>query len=312
MKKLKFPLKFLLIGFGAVIIIATVIALIFGFNSSVEFGGGKRLTINVTGSLEVDKIRSQAENVLSNGGLIVESSYVEDNAGETNLVFVTKNNKSANYDQIRVLIATKTGVSTTEISEFKTISSSLNSSLIIRYAIALVLGVVVIGALGIIRYKFSGAITLALTALASLLFNFALIALTRVPLSTAVLLTTVFGVILSLTAAVVVIENAHAKFKTKAYSELSETEIVSVAANEAVLPLSLLAGFIGVFALILICLPQVPVKMIGLGLVLALLSSAFVGYFTSTGLYSLLYEVGVIRKKTKLSKNPKVNKRIKK
>ena len=305
MKKLKlsFPFKWLVLALGIVLGLSIIIACVFGFNTSVEFGGGRRVTINITGSLETNKIKDETQKVLNNSGLTIENTYVEDNLGESYLVFITKQNNKVNYEEVKVKLSAATSIPTESISDFETINGTLNSHYLIMFGVSIAVICAILFVVGWIRFKLAGGLILALAGLANVLLHFGLIVLTRVPLSSNSLIAIVVSGLICLALTLVLLENVRSKINSKAYQDYSKKDLVSLSGNEMVLGDLVLIGFGAIFSFVLIFLPSNLIKFLSLTLLLGLVSACFI-YLMFISLYPILIDIAEIRAKQKVSKNP--------
>jgi|GEM_PF-6683591 len=314
MKKLKlnFPLKLLLIPFLALFVCALVITSIFGFNTSVEFGGGKRLTARVTEVTSVSKTRDQIVSVLNSNGLRVEYSYVEDKIGETNLVFMMKGNSNADYSAVISKISDKTALAASDLSDFETVRGSINATAITLFGVGVIVFCVIAFALSAIRFKTTGALTLLISTLGTFLLHLSLLSLTRLPIGTPSLVTIIISVITAMVITLVILEGVRVRNKSRANADLNESEIVALSANDAVKPSVMFVSFLLLFSVVLLFAGANLVKFFALANIFGLLVSVYVGLFISSSVYTLFLEVANIRTKQRVSKNPELTKKKKK
>ena len=67
-KTIKFPLKIMLIVCASILALSIVIACIFGFNASVEFGGGSQLKVEVSETSALNSAYAKTTKTLKNKG----------------------------------------------------------------------------------------------------------------------------------------------------------------------------------------------------------------------------------------------------
>ena len=311
MKKINFkaPFKFLIIPFIVVIAVAVTISLIFGFRLGTEFSGGKRLLVNVTGQTKVAEIRGKTAGVLSANGLTVESINVSDSNGSSYLVFVTENNKNADFDEIRNKVAEKTELDISLIGEFESIASAVPANSVLLASIGFVLVLVAIFVAGVIRYKLAGGGMLAVGVVATILTHLSLLAITRVPIGIAVLTSVISSSILSLIIMIAILESVRSKLKVITAEQQPEGEMINDSANENLMPIACFCLFVLAFALFLIFTSLISTRAIGFSLIFGVISGGYVGFFLTTSLYPIFLEIANIRAKLKTTKNPNYKKK---
>ena len=311
MKKINFkaPFKFLIIPFIVVIAVAVTISLIFGFRLGTEFSGGKRLLVNVTGQTKVAEIRGKTAGVLSANGLTVESINVSDSNGSSYLVFVTENNKNADFDEIRNKVAEKTELDISLVGEFESIASAVPANSVLLASIGFVLVLVAIFVAGVIRYKLAGGGMLAVGVVATILTHLSLLAITRVPIGIAVLTSVISSSILSLIIMIAILESVRSKLKVITAEQQPEGEMINDSANENLMPIACFCLFVLVFALFLIFTSLISTRSIGYSLIFGVISGGYVGFFLTTSLYPIFLEIANIRAKLKTTKNPNYKKK---
>lgn len=311
-KLLQFPLKYFLIAVGVILVVAIVIASIFGFNTSVEFGGGTQFKINVSNVSDIGATRDNVLDVLENNNINVESSFIEDNQTSTYLVIRSTSKDISNLDQIKLAIAERLTADVSVVAQVEPIKGSLSGNFMLMLGIGLLVAILIVFFAGWLRYKLIGGATLALMMLGQLLLYFALIALTRIPLSSATLVAMVISIIITLIISISIIEEARSSVGTKQYEKLSEKEIITECATKVLNPLYFLGGMIILFCIVLLFVPNSFVQIFAVASIVGILSSVFIGLFMFSGLYIYLLELYNLNQTRRLSKNPNlVNKKVK-
>lgn len=303
-KAFKFPLKYLLIALGAVIALAITLVSIFGFNKSVEFGGGYQVKINVTGETNVLAIKDKATKYLNKNGVCVESALVEDGVTETYLVVRSATHSIKNAEQLRQGLATELGAELTGISNFEKNSGSFNINKLIMLGIAVLVMTIVAFVGGLFRYKVMGGLILALDTIASFLTFMALMIITRLPLSSTSYIIGLISVLVSLVIVILTLEQTRANLGTKNFENSTEAEIVTVSANKHTPAILIMLALVALISIATLFVGNVFVMFSALSLLVAVVASVFIGFFTCSGLYIYLLEVYNINLERRVSKNP--------
>lgn len=308
-KTIKFPLKIMLIVCASILALSIVIACIFGFNASVEFGGGSQLKVEVSETSALSNAYAKTTKTLKNKGLHVESAFVEDN-NDGHFVVVRLTDKTIkNADDIRAAVAEAANVDVSNVSNFEAVRGSLTTNFILMLSLSILLIAMVVFFGGWLRYGVAGATTLTVVYLGSIIMYLAALIITRVPISSGSLAVMGLSSIIAVIASILVCEFIRANAKTKQFEDHSVTELVTEGANGAIMPLCVLVAFVAVFSIISLFAPNALVKLTAVSLLLGLIVSIGVGLFVGCGILIALTEAAEFKKKLQVSKNPNLNKK---
>ena len=307
-KILKTPLKYFLIIIATVLVIGIILACCFGFNTSIEFGGGTQLKVTINDINTASTIRKDSIAVLKDNKINVESSFVEDNGTATYLVIRSTNKTIKNADEVKQQLADKLNIDVSQISNFESIKGSLSSSNLILFGVGVILAITIFFFIGWLRYKLVGGATLALTILGNFLLYFALLAITRIYLSSASLVSLVVSSIICLVLVVSILENVRQNYGTKQFENLSEKDIVIESAKPAIIPMLITIAIVALFSIILLFVPNNFVQIFALRALIGLISSVLFGLFVAVSFHGTLLEIANLQQKQRVSKNPDFNK----
>lgn len=302
-KAFKFPLKYLLIAFASILGLAIVLGCVFGFNTGVEFGGGYQIKVNVSLSSNYAADKTKAVDYLNSKGIAVESALVEDYVNITNLVIKSPTRNIKNVESVRAGLAEALGCGVDLVS-VETVSGSFNGEALIMYGISILIMAVVVFVAGLFRYKVMGGLVLALDTIASFLTFMALMVITRLPLSSSSYVVGAVAVLVSLVIVASILEQVRANIGTKKYENASESVIVTDSANKFSWPIIVLISLVALSSIAMLFVGNTFVFLTALSVLVAIISSVFIGFFTCSGLYIYLLDVYNITLERRVSKNP--------
>ena len=303
MKKSKILLPIMLIVSLVIVVSSVIVSLTAGINLGIDFVGGKQIEIQVPENSSTTNYRKDIADVLGDYGLSIDSSYDEDKFTESYYVVKinTREVSSENAEAIREAIATKLSLPLENVSDVMSISGSVTQKTILVVGFA-ILGILLsIFAICWIRYGVMEALAILFGSLHNMIISFALIFLTRVPLTVSSC-TGIFVLSVAFTALFAMIlerarESLQSKTNTSSAREVyADSFKKSIVMTIIVLASALVFGIAGLF---------VEANVIGLFALSVIISTIVAGYsiFVTTNLCGYLAEAKIARDKQKLSKN---------
>ena len=297
------PLKYLFIGIASMLALAIIFVCCFGFNTSVEFGGGSQIKIDVTEVVDQSATLKKASAVLSANKLSVENTFVEDNGTQTYLVFRVTDKNIKNTDAIKSELSARCGVSAESIIGFDAVNYTTESSTVLLFGLGFVALIVVVFFAGWARYKLTGALTLTLATFVDFMLYLSIVAVLRIRISSATLISLVSSVVLTTMAIVAVLENVRGSKKLKQYENYSNKDMVVHFAQKEFLPFAVICGVVAVFGVLCLFIPNAYVQTFDFSLIFSAIIALFVSMILGPAFYVYALDVGDSRKQAKLNKN---------
>jgi preprotein translocase subunit SecF len=326
MKKLtlkKYPLLISLIVSCVIVVVSLFILGFCGMKTGTSLAGGTQFEVTISTDADTKTYVSDIKTIVRQNGLDVDSAFVEDkyvsaeeNTEYTSRVIVVKiaekNISDDAKSKISEAIATKLGISSSNISEFYEITSSVTSRNILFIGLGVGIVAICLFVFAWLRYNIFAGLSFLLAYLHNIILYISILIITRVQIS---LVSLSVGLILTLIMGAVLIsiyEKNREKVKLHLSDKLSVSERMIESEKQAVLPYGFI--FIGmlVFAALMFFIPVSSVRLSAVNIIIALVVTAYTSLIIGPGSYAALLEIRDLSQKAVLSRNHTINKEIKK
>lgn len=175
---------FTVIAFALVIGLVFIIG--FGFNGSADFGKTYELTVDCFDESAVNTTKEKMVEVIKANGYSELESFVEDRSYCDTVVVRYKSNSTIKAQEIKAQTIEKLGLNENLVSISK-LSHSTATKASIKLIIGVSISAVLLFLLGLIRYDIKYALALFATFVLSIMLPLAVIAITRIELSTSII-----------------------------------------------------------------------------------------------------------------------------
>ncbi|MBQ9790880.1 MAG: hypothetical protein IJW24_04770 [Clostridia bacterium] len=303
MKKSKILLPIMLIVSLAIVISSVVVSLTAGINLGIDFVGGKQIEIQVPDGQNTESYAASVADVLDDYGLSIDSSYDEDKF--TSSYFVVKINtqdlSAEKASNIRSDIAEKLSLPLENVSEVLSISGSVTQKTVLTVGFSILGILVAIFAICWLRYGVMEALAILFGSLHVMIISFAIILLTRVPLTVASCVSIFASSVAFAGLFALILEKARETLRAKTNNQ-TPREVYADAFNGSLVMIVIVLAAMLLFGIATLFVSANIIKLFAVSVALSALV-AFYSLFVSTTLCGYLAQAKVARDKHKLSKN---------
>ncbi len=322
-KMKKYPLLVSLIVSCVIVVASLFILGFFGMNLGTSLGGGSQFDIKLENDVNTVQATAKVKSAIRKNGYIMDSSFVEDRfvATEENGKFTIKcmvvkiANKDISDDKKQEIInsvAEALDVSIDKISSIENITSSIKAKNVLFIGLAVGIIAICLFVLGWVRYNIFAGLSFILAYLHNIILYLSVLILTRVQLNL-VSLSVVIILTLAMSCLLIAIYEKNRQYElAKSDVKTSVSERMWQSEKEVSKPFIVIAIAILVFALLLFFVPVASVRFSALGIIIALIITAYTGILIGPGTYASLMEIKDYNEKAILSRNENVNKELKK
>ncbi len=319
----KYPLLVSLIVSCVIVVASLFILGFFGMNLGTSLGGGSQFDIKLENDVNTVQATAKVKSAIRKNGYIMDSSFVEDRfvATEENGKFTIKcmvvkiANKDISDDKKQEIInsvAEALDVSIDKISSIENITSSIKAKNVLFIGLAVGIIAICLFVLGWVRYNIFAGLSFILAYLHNIILYLSVLILTRVQLNL-VSLSVVIILTLAMSCLLIAIYEKNRQYElAKSDVKTSVSERMWQSEKEVSKPFIVIAIAILVFALLLFFVPVASVRFSALGIIIALIITAYTGILIGPGTYASLMEIKDYNEKAILSRNENVNKELKK
>lgn len=319
----KYPLLISIIVSCVLVVASLFILGFFGINLGTSLAGGSQFEITLSNDADTKEYTAKIKEVVSNKGYIVDSAFVEDKykAGDEDLEFTdrclvvsiaSKNISDADKKDIRTALAEKLEIDVEDISAIEKTTSALKAKSVLFLGIAVAIIVVCLFAFGWLRYSIFAGLSFILAYLHNIILFLSMIILTRVQLNLISLASIVVLTLVMTAVLIVIYEKYREQSRLKTAEKQTIAERMIACEKTAVKPFGIIAGAIVVFALMMLFVPVAMVRFASLGMIIALLVTAYTTLVIGPASYVALLEIRNDYLKAIVSRNDTVNKEIQK
>ena len=319
----KSPLLISAIVSCVIVIVSLFILGFFGMKLGTTLGGGSQFEVVLANDANTKEYVKDIKSVVADKGYRVDSSFVEEKftAGEDRFDFTErvlvikisdKNICDEKETEIRNAIAEKLELSVDQVSEIEVITSVVKGKDVLFLGLALGIIVVCLFAFAWIRYNLYAGLSFILANLHNVILFLSIMILARVQVNMISLIAIVVLTLIMSAALIVVYEKYRELANLKTEEKMTIVDRMTASEKATLIPYGITAGIACVFALLMLFVPVAMVRFAALGVIVALIVTAYTTLIIGPGSYAALLELKNDYLMAVLSRNDTVNKEIKK
>lgn len=320
---LKNPLLISVIVSCVIIIVSLFILGFFGMRLSTSLAGGSQFEVTLSKDADTKQYVRVIKDVLSDNGLYLDSSFVEDNfkAKDENAEFTQRclviNIGSTNISdevkqKVKEQVIASLNLSESDVTDIEVTTPAVKAKDVLFLGLAIGIVAIALFVFAWIRHNIFAGLSFIIAFLHNIILYLAILILTRVEVS---LMSLSIALVLTVIMSIVMI-NIYEKFrevtKLKLEEKIPVLERMKSSELSVIKPYIAVAATVLVISIILLFAPVASVKLSALSMIFALIVSAYSSLIIGPGTYASLLEVKDLSLKAKLSRNDTVNKEIKK
>ena len=320
-KMKKYPILLSAIVSCLIIVASLFILGFFGIKLGVTLGGGTQIEVVMKEANEKSNYVSKVGTVLDKYGYSVDSFFVEDKytASEENTDFTTKcliiqiaeDIEEENVTKIKNDICSTLSLNEQYVS-VNNIVSSVASKSALYLGIAFAIIIVAFFVFGWIRYDIFAGISFIVAFLHNIIVYLSVIILTRIELSVSSLSVLIFMTLIMALALITIYEKFRAISKQQDADKIPTQERMMESEKQTVKPFLFTCVAILIFAIALLFVPSLRMKVVSLNIIIVLLVTAYTTLLIGPSTYVATLEIREMNRKAIMSRNDTVNKAIKK
>ena len=319
----KYPLLISAIISCALVVVSLFILGFFGMNLGTSLGGGSQFEVVISNDANTKEYVKNIKSVVSEHGYTVDSSFVEEKfkAREEQFEYTERCLviKIADKDicdeketAIRTAVAEKLGIDVEDVSAIEVITSVVKGKDVLFLGLALGIIVACLFVYAWIRFNLFAGLSFILANLHNVILFLSLMILTRVQVNMISLVAIVALTLIMSAVMIVIYEKYKELANLKTEEKMTIAQRMETSEKATIKPYVIIAGIVLVFALLMLFVPVARVRFASLGIIFALIVTAYTTLIIGPGSYAALLELKNDYLMAVLSRNDTVNKEIKK
>ena len=319
----KYPLLISAIVSCVLVVVSLFILGFFGMKLGTSLGGGSQFEVVISNDANTKEYVKDIKAAVADHGYRVDSSFVEEKfkAGESQFEYTErclvikiadKDICDAKETEIRNAVAEKLGIDVDNVSSIDVITSVIKGKDVLFLGIALGIIVACLFVYAWIRYNLFAGLSFILANLHNVILFLSLMILSRVQVNMISLVAIVVLTLIMSAVLIVVYEKYRELANLKTEEKMTISQRMATSEKTTLKPYAIIAGIVLVFALLMLFVPVSMVRFAALGIIFALIVTAYTTLIIGPGSYAALLELKNDYLMAVLSRNDTVNKEIKK
>lgn len=299
--------RYFVLGILCVILAGILIFAFFGINKSIEFTGGHSVTVTFGETIENDKVYYKHEaflkRILKENGLKFHSSQRQGSDMETAIVL--KYTGEVTDEKITIIndaIKTQYDLTDESISLHSVISKTEKGNALLWTAVAVLVILSIYCVFSLFRFNSANALASMITVLTSVILFAALVTLTRVSIGNAFWGLILFNVLFTIYQCNVLSETIRNKIESEGETFV-KNDIINDTLKSNLVRTVVISAVLLILSVLLVLLPSVSIKFVGLQLLFASMASVMSTLFIFTIMWLTL--INFVKFKKKVMKDEK-------